>query len=219
MNPRETTLEAILERRVSAIIRAGERDLARDAMKAAVEGGFRVIEFTMTTPDALGLVEEFAADDELIVGAGTVMSPADVGRATDAGARFIVSPVCDPDVIAEGRRRDRVTIPGTFTATEMLAATRAGADMVKLFPAPADVADYIKSILGPMPELKIFPTNGVTEENFAAVMRAGAAGVGFVRALFDPEAMARRDYKGIERRARRLIGLLEEFAPTPAGRI
>jgi 2-dehydro-3-deoxyphosphogluconate aldolase/(4S)-4-hydroxy-2-oxoglutarate aldolase len=91
--------------------------------------------------------------------------------------------------------------------------------MVKLFPAPADVADYIKSILGPMPELKIFPTNGVTEENFAAVMRAGAAGVGFVRALFDPEAMARRDYKGIERRARRLIGLLEEFAPTPAGRI
>lgn len=215
---RESTLAALKERRISAIIRTSDRDLARDAMQAVVDGGIRAVEFTLTTPGALELVSEFRDNSELIVGAGTVMTTGDVEAAAAAGAQFIVSPVFDAAVIRAAREHDLVSIPGTFTATEMQAAHEAGADMVKLFPGPADVADYVRSILGPLPHLKIFPTNGITAENFLDVLAAGAAGVGLVRALFDPEAMAARDFAAIERRASHVCGLLAEFtAPVGAG--
>ncbi len=201
MSARASTLVEIEKHKISAIIRTKDAQLAADAMGAAVAGGFRLVEFTLTTPNALELIAEFSKRPELLVGAGTVMSPSQAGEAVAAGARFLVSPVCDPEVIAEAARLDAVAIPGTFTPNEMIAADRAGADILKLFPAPPDVVEYVTAVRGPLPHLKIFPTAGVDMDNFVDVLRAGAFGVGFVRSLFTPSDMAAGDMAAIERRA------------------
>lgn len=205
MNDREHIKSELLERKISAIIRTDDHKVAEQAMQAAVDGGFRVVEFTLTTPGSLNLITQFRENDDLIVGAGTVMSPTIVQEAVEAGAQFLVSPVCNVDVIQEAEKLDVVSIPGTFTATEMETAHRAGADFVKLFPAPANVAEYIRFILAPLPYLKIFPTSGVNLDNMLDVLQAGAAGTGFVRPLFDPEMIRNKNYDGIRQRAEAIV--------------
>lgn len=177
-------------------------------MNAAVDGGFRMIEFTLTTPGAIELIQEFSAHQDLLVGAGTALTVEQARSATKAGAKFLVSPVFDPQVVAEARTLDAVSIPGTFTPTEMLAAHKCGADFVKLFPSPGDVAQFVSAVLGPMPFLRIFPTAGVTADNFLAVLQGGAAGVGFVKSLFDPDELSAKNYGAIQARAKRIIGML-----------
>ena len=205
MKNREHIKSELLERKISAIIRTDNQKVAEHAMQAAVDGGFRVVEFTLTTPGSLNLITQFRENDDLIVGAGTVMSPIIVQEAVEAGAQFLVSPVCNVDVIKEAEKLDVVSIPGTFTATEMETAHRAGADFVKLFPAPANVAEYIRFILAPLPYLKIFPTSGVNLDNMLDVLQAGAAGTGFVRPLFDPEMIRNKNYDGIRQRAEAIV--------------
>ena len=205
MNGREHIKSELLERKISAIIRTDNQKVAEQAMQAAVAGGFRVVEFTLTTPGALNLITQFRENDDLIVGAGTVMSPTIVKEAVEAGAQFLVSPVCSVDVIQEAEKLDVVSMPGTFTATEMESAHRAGADFVKLFPAPANVAEYIRFILAPLPHLKIFPTSGVNLDNMLDVLQAGAAGTGFVRPLFNPEMIRNKNYDGIRQRAEAIV--------------
>ena len=89
----------LLETKISAIIRTDDHKVAEQAMQAAVDGGFRVVEFTLTTPGSLNLITQYRENDDLIVGAGTVMSPTIVQEAVEAGAQFLVSPVCNVDVI------------------------------------------------------------------------------------------------------------------------
>ena len=205
MNGREHIKSELLKTKISAIIRADDHKVAEQAMQAAVDGGFRVVEFTLTTPGSLNLITQFRENDDLIVGAGTVMSPTIAQEAVEAGAQFLVSPVCNVDVIQEAEKLDVVSIPGTFTATEMETAHRAGADFVKLFPAPENVAEYIRFILAPLPYLKIFPTSGVNLDNMLDVLQAGAAGIGFVRPLFDPEMIRNKNYGGIRQRAEAIV--------------
>ena len=205
MNGREHIKSELLERKISAIIRTDNQKVAEQAMQAAVAGGFRVVEFTLTTPGSLNLITQFRENDDLIVGAGTVMSPTIVQEAVEAGAQFLVSPVCSVDVIQEAEKLDVVSMPGTFTATEMESAHRAGADFVKLFPAPENVAEYIRFILAPLPHLKIFPTSGVNLDNMLDVLQAGAAGTGFVRPLFNPEMIRNKNYDGIRQRAEVIV--------------
>lgn len=201
MNGRRNILAEIERLRISAIVRSDDGALAADAMAAAVDGGFRMVEFTMTTPNALESIAQFAKRDGVLVGAGTVMTKQQARDAVSAGARFLVSPICDPEIIAEAGRLDVVSVPGTNTPTEMMTAHRCGAELVKLFPAPADVIGFLRALRGPLPELRIFPTAGVDAENFVDVLNAGAFGVGFVRSLFDPSDMADRNMEAIERRA------------------
>lgn len=208
---RQSTVEFIEQHRLSAILRCDDEGLARDAMQAAVAGGFRVVEFTMTVPGCLHLIEEFSAKDGLCVGAGTVLSQQQLEDVQSAGASFVVSPICDPAIIGAARERELATIPGTFTATEMVTAQRAGADFVKLFPSPGNVADYVRAIRGPLPSLRVFPTAGVDPGNFLDVLRAGAAGVGFVRPLFEPADLAARRFDAIEARARAIHARLGEL--------
>ena len=205
MNGREHIKSELLDTKISAIIRTDDHKIAEQAMQAAVDGGFRVVEFTLTTPGSLNLITQFRENDDLIVGAGTVMSPIIVQEAVEAGAQFLVSPVCNVDVIQEAEKLDVVSIPGTFTATEMETAHRAGADFVKLFPAPENVAEYIRFILAPLPYLKIFPTSGVNLDNMLDVLQAGAAGTGFVRPLFDPDMIRNKNYDGIRQRAEAIV--------------
>ena len=203
------TLSEMGERRVSAILRWPDTEVARRAMRAAVAGGIRMVEFTLTTPGALELVSEFSREPELLVGAGTVLTVGEARAAAAAGARFLVSPVVDREVIAEASALDAVAVPGAYTPTEMQTAIRAGAEVVKLFPAPADIATHVSQIRGPFPDLRILPTAGVTPENFAAVLRAGAFGVGLVGSLFVPEDLRRGDFEAVERRAAGIMKTLE----------
>jgi Entner-Doudoroff aldolase len=191
--------------RASAILRTSTRDVAAPAMEAAIRAGFRVVEFTLTTPGAMELIAEFARRDGVVVGAGTVLDVAQAEAAVAAGARFLVSPVVDEPVIEAATSLGVAMMPGTHTPTEMLRAHRAGAALQKLFPAPGTGPAYVRSCLGPLPFLRIVPTNGVDAENVAAFLDAGAFAVGFVAPLFDPGAIGRRDFDEVERRGRAIL--------------
>jgi 2-dehydro-3-deoxyphosphogluconate aldolase/(4S)-4-hydroxy-2-oxoglutarate aldolase len=205
----EQFIDVFRECRASAILRTDDPEAIAPAMDAAIAGGFRIVEFTLTCPNALDHIEAFAVRDDVIVGAGTVLTIEQARQSVEAGARCLVSPVLDPAIIAEAGRLNVAVMPGCFTATEMLTAHRAGADLCKLFPSPAPGNEagpaYIKSILAPMPFLKIVPTNGVNQANAGAFLEAGAWAVGFTTALFDPADLAAHRFDSIERRARDLL--------------
>ncbi len=208
MDP-ETVLDLLWDHKTTAILRAQDRDLAREAMLAAVAGGFRCVEFTLTTPGALDLIHEFSRRNELVVGAGTVLTPAMADEAVAAGASFLVSPVVDEDVIARARRLAVAVMPGVHTPTEIVRAHRAGAHLQKLFPAPAGGPAFVRACLGPLPFARIFPTNGVDEDNLAQWLEAGAFGAGFVSTLFAPADMAARNFAAIRERAARIRAIAQ----------
>jgi Entner-Doudoroff aldolase len=189
--------------RCSAILRTPIASAAAPAMEAAVRGGFRIVEFTLTIPEAFDRITEFSKRD-LVVGAGTVLTVDDARKAVESGAQFLVSPVVDEAVIRAAADLGVAMLPGAFTPTEMLRAHRAGAPLVKLFPAPHDPPAWLRQVLGPLPFLKIVPTAGVDESNAKAQLSAGAFAVGFVSSLFPAELLAKGDWTGIEERARRL---------------
>ena len=201
----EATLHSLREARAVAILRANDHVVAREALAAAVRGGFRALEVTLSTPGAIEIIADLARDDRLLIGAGTVLTLDQARAAVRAGARFLVSPVIDPEVVIEGMRLGAVTIPGCATPTELWNAHRAGAPLQKLFPAPAGGPAWLRAVLAPMPFLRIIPTNGVEVDNAAEWLAAGAFAVGCVRSLFAPEDLAARNWESIERRARSLL--------------
>ncbi len=208
----ESVVDLLWEARAVAILRARNHSLCRDAMSAAVDGGFRFVEFTLHCPEPFDLIEDFARRDGLIVGAGTVMSPEDARRAIDAGARFIVSPVLDEEVVATALEHGVVVMPGVRTPTEMVRAYRLGAALQKLFPAPANGPAYVRATLGPLPFLRLVPTSGVTPENVAQFIAAGVFAVGFVAPVFPPDVLEARDYVEIERLAREALAATQAMA-------
>ncbi|MCW8925862.1 MAG: bifunctional 4-hydroxy-2-oxoglutarate aldolase/2-dehydro-3-deoxy-phosphogluconate aldolase [Xanthomonadales bacterium] len=194
--------------KASAILRTNNQQKAALAMEAAIRGGFRIIEFTLSIPGAYELVQDFSRRDGLVVGTGTVMTPDEARLSVEAGAKFIVSPVMDETVIRAANELGVASMPGTHTPTEMLQAQRAGAQLCKLFPAPAGGPDWVRAVLGPMPDLKIVPTNGVDEHNAAEWIAAGVYAVGFVATLFVPGDIASGNWDAIEARAGRCLAAL-----------
>ena len=204
MNP-DILLERMWEERATAILRTHDHGVARDAMTAAIEGGFRFIEFTLHCPRPFELIESFAKQDGIVVGAGTVMNPDDARRAIESGASFIVSPVLDEDVMGTAIEHGAVAMPGVLTPTEMVRAHRMGAAMQKLFPAPTNGPAYVRATLGPLPFLRLVPTYGVTPENVAQYIASSVFAVGFVSPVFPPDVLANRDFIEIERLAREAL--------------
>ncbi len=201
----ETFVERFGREKASAILRTDDTEKAAQAMEAAIRGGFTVVEFTLTIPGVFDLVREFSQREGLVVGTGTVMEEHEARQSVAAGARFLVSPVVDERVIAAANELEVACMPGCHTPTEMLRAHRAGAQLCKLFPAPGGGPAWVKSVLGPMPYLKIVPTNGVDEHNAGEWIAAGAFAVGFVATLFDPADVAAGRWDAIEARARRCL--------------
>lgn len=204
MTPQEF-VERLGRDKASAILRTNDQEKAARAMEAAIRGGFRIIEFTLTVPGVFELVRDFSRRKDLVVGTGTVMTADEVRQSVDAGARFVVSPVVDPVVIEAATDLGVASMPGTHTPTEMLQAHRAGASLCKLFPAPAGGPAWVRSVLGPMPYLKIVPTNGVDQHNAREWLAAGVHAVGFVAPLFQPADIAAGRWDAIEARAAQCI--------------
>ncbi|HSR96321.1 MAG TPA: bifunctional 4-hydroxy-2-oxoglutarate aldolase/2-dehydro-3-deoxy-phosphogluconate aldolase [Kofleriaceae bacterium] len=206
----EAVLNAIREARAIAILRCNDHSVGREALAAAVRGGFRVLEVTLATPGAVELIADLARDTRLMVGAGTVLTVEQARAAHRSGARFLVSPVLDVEVVAEASRLGCVMIPGCATPTELWKAHRAGAPLQKLFPAPAGGPTWLRSVLAPMPFLRVIPTNGVEVENASEWLDAGAFAVGCLRPVFQPDLLVAHAWEAIENRARALLAAVRD---------
>lgn len=195
----------LAESGVVAIMRASSSDQLLDAAEAALAGGVRVIEVTMTTPGALQViaaaVERFG--DQVAFGAGTVLDQESARAAILAGAQFVVAPTVDLASIALCRRYDVPILPGAFTPTEILAAWQAGAHAVKVFPVSSAGPEYIKAVRGPLPQIRLCAVGGVTLDNTADFIRAGAVAVGVGGELINDRLLKDGDFATITQRARR----------------
>lgn len=177
-------LERLLASGVIAVLRGRNAKGLTEVARALGNGGVRALEITLTTPGAVdGIAELSRAGGEVIIGAGTVLDAAAARSVVDAGARFVVSPTVEPEVIRVCRDRNVPCIPGAFTPTEILGAWRAGAALVKLFPATAVGPGFLQDLLGPLPQLRIVPSGGITLERVSEWIRAGAAAVSVGGAL------------------------------------
>jgi 2-dehydro-3-deoxyphosphogalactonate aldolase len=172
-----------------AIIRGVVPDEAEAIGDAIYEGGIRIIEVPLNSPDPLQSIERLAKKfgDQVLVGAGTVLDPTDVGRVWDAGGRIIVSPDTNIDVIAAAAAIDLVASPGYFTPSEAFAAIRAGATALKLFPAEAATPAVLKAQLAVLPkDVPILIVGGVKRDNMRPWLDAGATGFGLGGGLYQP---------------------------------
>lgn len=204
---RHERLTQLLERKVIAVIRMTDTDKLADVIGAIQKGGVEWIEITMVVPDAIEVLRETSkrAGARAVIGAGTVLDPETARLAILAGAEFIVSPILNLDVIRLAHRYDRLAIPGAFTPTEILTAWEAGADVVKVFPATSLGPKFVKDVGGPLPQVKLCPTGGVTVENAREFIAAGAACVGIGTDLLDKKAIAEGRYDHLTQRAKQLV--------------
>ena len=209
---RSEILDSVLDSGAVAVVRMADAARLVRVAEAIARGGVTAIEVTMTTPNALAVIEDVARElgDAVVVGVGSVLDADTARRAVDAGARYVVSPVFKPEIIDASHRLGVPAMPGCFTPTEILAATEAGADTVKVFPADVLGMPFFRGVLAPMPHLKLMPTGGVSLTNAGDWVRAGAVAVGVGSALLDKQAIASGDYATLTRHARTLRASVEE---------
>jgi 2-dehydro-3-deoxyphosphogluconate aldolase / (4S)-4-hydroxy-2-oxoglutarate aldolase len=189
-----TVLQQILEYKIVAILRGCSPDRVPDIAAALARGGIRLLEITLNSPGALEAIRQLTdrMGDQLLIGAGTVLTAGEAEEAIAAGARFILSPSLDFEIIRTTRELGAVSIPGAFTATEILTAYKNGADIVKLFPASVGV-HYFRDIRGPLPLIPLMPTGGVNLNNIWEFHAAGAVAFGIGSALVPAGQLATKE--------------------------
>jgi 2-dehydro-3-deoxyphosphogluconate aldolase / (4S)-4-hydroxy-2-oxoglutarate aldolase len=208
---RAATVDRLRTLGAVAVVRLRSADEAVRVAESLHEGGVSAVELTMTMEGAIEAIAAVARElPDVMVGVGSVLDGETARRAIEAGAVYVVSPVFVAEVVEEAHRAGVAVMPGAFTPTEILAAHRAGADVVKVFPADPLGPAFIKGVLAPMPFLKLMPTGGVTPENAGTWLRAGAVAVGVGGALVDPGLVATGDFAGLTARARRLAESVAE---------
>ncbi len=181
-----------------------------DACRAAVRGGLKLLEITLTTPGALDAIATLARDEGVVAGGGTVLTRDDARAVADAGGRFALSPSFDPEVVEEAHRLGLLAVPGAATATEILAAHRSGARMVKVFPAAAlGGPAYLRAIRGPLHDIPLVPTNGITAETIRDYVAAGAVAVGVGGEVF-PSGFTLEHVETAARKIRRAMDATRE---------
>lgn len=174
------------------VVRARSAELAIRAVEAVLAGGVPVFEITMTVPGAISVIETLSArfGERALIGAGTVLSAEDARACIEAGARFVVSPGFDPATVEAALAADVAAMPGALTPTEVIAAWKSGADMVKVFPCSVlGGAKYLKALRAPLPQVKLMPTGGVNLATVKEYIEAGAAALGVGGELVDERAL------------------------------
>jgi 2-dehydro-3-deoxyphosphogluconate aldolase / (4S)-4-hydroxy-2-oxoglutarate aldolase len=210
---REQVIQRIVEVGIVPVIRASSPRLARAAAEAVAEGGIPVFEITMTVPNAIQVIRELAKDNSagFLIGAGTVLDANAALLCLDAGAQFLVSPGLDIGMIGVARKSDVPVLPGALTPTEIMAAAKAGADLIKVFPcASVGGPAYIKALRGPFPKLPFIPTGGVNLDNAADFIRAGATALGVGGELVEKAALEAGKTDIIVANARRFVAIVQE---------
>jgi 2-dehydro-3-deoxyphosphogluconate aldolase/(4S)-4-hydroxy-2-oxoglutarate aldolase len=195
--------------RVVGVVRVDTVEAARAAAAAFIRGGLGCVEITLTTPGALELITELAdrhrSDPGVLIGAGTVLTPAQAQAACAAGARFLVAPVA-PDLAPVAREYGAATVLGALTPTEIVAALEKGADLVKVFPVSAvgGVA-YFRDILAPLRDLPLWAAGGTTVADTPAYLAAGVQVVGLAESILPVAAVRAGDWAAVEGLARQAV--------------
>jgi 2-dehydro-3-deoxyphosphogluconate aldolase/(4S)-4-hydroxy-2-oxoglutarate aldolase len=205
---REVILRSILDIGVVPVVRTSSAESAIRAIEAVYRGGIRAAEITMTVPGAIIALEKLADafGDKLVLGAGTVLDPETARICMLAGAQFFVTPALNLKTIEMAKRYSKIIMPGALTPTEIVTAWEAGADFVKVFPCGAlGGAKYIKALKAPLPHIEMVPTGGVSLENTADFLKAGAAAVAVGAELIDAKTIAEGRYEVFEERARKFL--------------
>ena len=195
------------------VVRASSAHEAMQAVDAIKAGGVNVLEITMTVPGAVKVIEEVVKrfGSEVLVGAGTVLDPATATECLNAGAQFIVSPALNLDTIALCKRKGVPVMPGALTPTEVVTASNAGADLVKVFPCGAvGGANYVKNLKAPLPNIKLIPTGGVSLKTAGDFIKAGASALGVGTDLVDVKAIRAGDAQIVTDRAKQFLDIIRE---------
>jgi len=183
---KQEVLTSLQESGVVAVIRADTIETAEKIIEAIVAGGITAIEVTMTVPNAFELIKKLDKkyqDSDVVLGAGSVTDVVSAKNSIDAGAKYIVGPTFDQEVVNICNEFQVPVIPGAMTPTEVVNAMKAGADIVKVFPATLFGPKIIKAIKGPIPHAPLLPTGGVNLDNVQDWFEAGATAVGVGSAL------------------------------------
>lgn len=198
---------------VIPVVRVSSPEIACIVAEAVAAGGVPIVEITMTVPGAIEVIRDLAtnARNGLLVGAGTVLDLETARRCIEAGAKFLVSPALDLKTVALAARRGVVMIAGALTPTEILTAWDAGSDFVKVFPCgllggPA----YLRALRGPLPQVPLVPTGGISLETAGDLIRAGAAALGVGNDLLQPEVRHAEMSAAITRTAARFAAIVRE---------
>jgi 2-dehydro-3-deoxyphosphogluconate aldolase/(4S)-4-hydroxy-2-oxoglutarate aldolase len=196
-----------MAQRVVPVLRLASAEETRFALECLVEAGFACIELTLTTPGAAALIAELRArmGAETSIGAGTVLDLASAERCIDAGADFLVSPCMVAGMAARAHAAGRVALIGGYTPAEVLAASREGADIVKVFPASSGGPAHLGAIHAVFPQIALCPTGGVSEANMKAYFAAGAALVGVGNNIIDTRALRAGERRGVIEHARKYL--------------
>jgi 2-dehydro-3-deoxyphosphogluconate aldolase / (4S)-4-hydroxy-2-oxoglutarate aldolase len=195
------------------VLRTSSADDALTIAEELQQAGLTAIEIPLTVPGAVEVIAELASrfGEDTVVGAGTVLDTAAAAACVAAGATFVISPSLELEVVEYCNESDVVVMPGALTPTEIVAADRAGADMVKVFPCSAvGGASYIKAIKAPLPDIELCPTGGVSLDTAAAFIKAGASALGVGGDLVDVEALRSGNVAVIAERARRYVEIVAE---------
>ena len=208
---RKDLIRIFSEDRLVAVIRTSSVDTAELAARAMARAGVRLVEITLTIPDAYELIAKLATDNEFakhgaIVGAGTVLSGAQAEDSLIAGARFLVSPALIPEMIDAARSRDAMTMPGTMTPTEMVKAAELGADYIKVYPlATIGGPEFITNVRRALMHLPLVATGNVEYDEIPAYLKAGVVGFGIGGPLIRPDLLDKRDSDGVVANAKRFL--------------
>ena len=217
MSDRGKIVSGIEAEGLVAIVRVPRPEWTLPLAKALVEGGVRVVELTMSIPNALEAVRTIDRElgDKILLGVGTVIDDDTCRAAIDAGAKYVISPITRPSLVAAAHALDRPVMLGAYTPTEAQAAHEAGSDFVKIFPADTLGPSYIKSLLAPLPHLKIVPTGGVNLDTMEAYLAAGSAALGTGSALLKKEIITGENWGELERLAKRFADRMAGLKAKP----
>ncbi len=209
---KEFDLARVLNSRIVAVVRSTHVGQLTDVAEALLAGGVEIVEITFTVPRAHRVLEQLAErlGDKILLGAGTVLDSETARTALLAGAKFIVSPTLNLDVIRLCQRYDKLVLPGALTPTEVLTAWEHGADIVKIFPSDLTGPAYLKALHGPLPQIRLMPTGGVNLLTAADFLRAGACALGIGGSLVEAEAIAAGNMARIESLARQYVQVVRE---------
>ena len=191
MTASHDAVDRLLAARLIGIVRLDDLELAVASARCAIEAGLAAVEVTFTLPSAAVAIARLrGSHPQVLIGAGTVRSEAEMAAAAHAGAQFLVAPGLNPALLEMAQRRGLAMLPGVFTATEIDVALRHGADALKLFPAEPNGPAYLAGMLQPFPGVRLVPTGGISSRNAAAYLKAGAAAVAMGSSLFPPRRIA-----------------------------
>ena len=208
MRTKEQILAMLENPGVIAVVRAKSVEQVLPLSEALLDAGFRAIEITMTTPNALEGIRKASAQfsKTASIGVGTVLNAETARRALDAGAEFIVSPITKPEIAQVAGAAARPVMLGAYTPTEAQLAFEAGTDYVKLFPADTLGPGYIKALRAPLPHLRIVPTGGVTLDNIFDFFAAGCPAVGLGSSLIAKNVLEKNDWAALKKVATEFVG-------------